>query len=163
MQVRETVLSHLKLEILLRWSLFTFIYNRSTTMNYLIYTSQSSSDYVDFLFVLDTCKPGCVPTRFLCFLDRIELLKSGAPVKINTILPSYWLFGHLINGTMGLNKAFSNYNCQVSRSKSKLLDSLYQWERNNTSLGLYLLYMCGDISINVLALNNLIHKQNCCS
>ena len=30
----------LKLENLLRWSLFTFIYNRSTNMNYFIYISQ---------------------------------------------------------------------------------------------------------------------------
>ena len=33
----------LKLENLLRWSFFTFIYNRSSNMNYFIYTSQHTA------------------------------------------------------------------------------------------------------------------------
>jgi len=33
----------LKLENLLRWSFFTFIYNRSSNMNYFIYTSHQKS------------------------------------------------------------------------------------------------------------------------
>ena len=33
----------LKLENLLRWSLFTFIYNRSTNMNYFIYIKKKTS------------------------------------------------------------------------------------------------------------------------
>ena len=55
----KTVLSHLKLENSLRWSLFTFMYNRSVNMNYFIYTSHHLTPHERYELNKLTSLPRC--------------------------------------------------------------------------------------------------------
>ena len=79
----------LKLENLLRWSLFTFIYYRSTNMNYFIYTTQSILFSIHFVFVA---------SRFVAILETwnsilINVLKLWC-CQAYLILPTNWISSH---------------------------------------------------------------------